>query len=123
MSSYVFSLRVLTYVCLSKLWTSEMSRTTSSVYVSRVSYLFECNANDTYVLRMTNVMLLCFCGFLPPAAFLHFVEPSLFLFTSSRTEEDDVDDVTSVSALDVVEVPCLCRPSVPFLVFTCQESS
>jgi hypothetical protein len=33
-----------------------MSRTlqTSTVYFSRVSYLFECNANDTYVLRMTH---------------------------------------------------------------------
>ncbi len=28
---------------------------TSAVYFSRVSYLFECNANDTYVLRMTNM--------------------------------------------------------------------
>ncbi len=43
--------------CFSKQCTSEMSRTlqTSTVYVSRVSYLFECNANDTYVLRMTHV--------------------------------------------------------------------
>ncbi len=41
--------------CFSKLWTSEMSRAlqTSTVYFSHVSYLFECNANDTYVLRMT----------------------------------------------------------------------
>ncbi len=37
--------------------TSEMGRTlqTSTVYFSRVSYLFECNANDTYVLRMTHM--------------------------------------------------------------------
>ncbi len=41
--------------CFSKQCTSEMSRAlqTSTVYFSRVSYLFECNANDTYVLRMT----------------------------------------------------------------------
>ncbi len=34
-----------------------MSRTlqTSTVYFSRVSSLFECNANDTYVLRMTHL--------------------------------------------------------------------
>ncbi len=34
-----------------------MSRTlqTSTVYFSRVSYLVECNANDTYVLRMTQI--------------------------------------------------------------------
>ncbi len=45
--------------CFSKLCTSEMSRTlqTSTVYFSRVSYLSECNANDTYVLRMTHVGL------------------------------------------------------------------
>ncbi len=44
--------------CFSKLWTSEMSRTlqTSTVYFSRVSYLFEFNANDTYVLRMTHLV-------------------------------------------------------------------
>ena len=43
--------------CFSKQCTSEMSRTlqTSTVYFSRVSYLFECNANDTYVLRMTHI--------------------------------------------------------------------
>ncbi len=43
--------------CFSKLWTSKMCRTlqSSTVYVSRVSYLFECNANDTYVLRMTQI--------------------------------------------------------------------
>ncbi len=36
-----------------------MSRTlqTSTVYVSAVSYLFECNANDTYILRMTQFVL------------------------------------------------------------------
>ncbi len=42
--------------CFSKLWTSQNSRTlqTSTVYFSRVSYLSECNANDTYLLRMTH---------------------------------------------------------------------
>ena len=46
-----------THGCFSKQCTSEMSRTlqTSTVYVSRVSYLFECNANDTYVLRTTHM--------------------------------------------------------------------
>ncbi len=29
---------------------------TPTVYFSRVSYLLECNANDTYVLRMTHVL-------------------------------------------------------------------
>ncbi len=41
----------------SKQCTSEMTWTlqTSTVYFSRVSCLFECNANDTYVLRMTHI--------------------------------------------------------------------
>ncbi len=45
------------YGCFSKLWTSQMRRTlqTSTVDFCRVSYLFECNANDTYVLRMTHM--------------------------------------------------------------------
>ncbi len=43
--------------CFSKQCTSEMNRTlqTSTVYFSRASYLFECNASDTYVLRMTHM--------------------------------------------------------------------
>ncbi len=49
----------LLYGGFSKQCTSEMSRTlqTSTVYFSRVSYFFECNANDTYVLRMTHIGL------------------------------------------------------------------
>ncbi len=49
--------KVMTYGCFSKQCTSEIRRTlqTSTVYFSRVSYLFECNANDTYVLRMTHM--------------------------------------------------------------------
>ncbi len=45
------------YGCFSKLWTSQKSRTLQSptVCFSRVSYLFECNANDTYVLRMIHI--------------------------------------------------------------------
>ncbi len=39
-----------------------MTRTlqTSSAYFSRVSYLFECNANGTYVLRMTHFGIIMF---------------------------------------------------------------
>ncbi len=46
-----------TYGCFSKQCTSEMSRTlqSSTVCFSRVSYLLECNADDTYVLRMTHI--------------------------------------------------------------------
>ncbi len=45
--------------CFSKHCTSEMSRTlqSSAVFSCDVSYLFECNANDTYVLRMTHLVL------------------------------------------------------------------
>ncbi len=45
------------YGCFSKQCTSEIRRTlqTFTVYFSRVSYLFERNANDTYVLRMTHI--------------------------------------------------------------------
>ncbi len=48
---------VWTYGSFSKLWTSEMSRTLqpSTVCFGRVSYLLECNAYDTYVLRMTHM--------------------------------------------------------------------
>ncbi len=40
-----------------------MSRTlqTSTIFFSRVSYLFECNAKDTYVLRMTRICVLAIC--------------------------------------------------------------
>ncbi len=51
-----------------------MSRTlqTSTVYVSRVSYLFECNANDTYVLRMTQM--------------INYIHPSISLVQSREVD-------------------------------------
>ncbi len=64
-----------------------MSRTlqTSTVYFSRVSYLFECNANDTYVLRMTHILLLLLL--LPPDQLqLRVVSSSTSLSSSSRPD-------------------------------------
>ncbi len=60
-----------------------MSRTlqTSTVFFSRVSYLFECNANDTYVLRMTH-MSVCLRH-----------RQTLAFSTTSSADNDDEDDV------------------------------
>ncbi len=56
---YVDRWRIVIYVygCFSQQCTSQTSRTlqSSAVYFSRVSYLLECNANDTYVLRIVHI--------------------------------------------------------------------
>ncbi len=108
--------------CFSKLFTSQKSRTLQSrtVYFSRVSYLFGCNANDTYVLRMSHVFAngvgrrSSFT--LLPLWLLHIFVTLTLLWSfieSSRTElYDVVVDVTSFSALDLVELELSSFPEM-----------
>ena len=60
------------------------------MYFSRVSYLFECNANDTYVLRMTHING---CGDCNDASYKRRFLTPIDENTCNYDEQNNDDDV------------------------------